>query len=127
MSPCKVKRGIFSPRECGGPAVEQCSTCQLPLCLEHAHYGRDQVLCPQCQMHDQDDGDTGDDDGDWESPGWSQRWRSDNESMTSGALIGASTSRHHDYDDLDRSGFSTRADSLVSDDDGDGPAGFSDS
>lgn len=129
MSACSVPRGIFSLRECGNHAAETCSACQGALCLEHANFGREQILCPKCLVASgtkkPDENDNDDDVSDWESPGWSNRWSSNYNTSHAAIPLAVYGSQH--FDNFDRNAFATRSDGVPDDDGESGPAGFSDS
>ena len=45
---CKSKKGLLIIRECGAPAIEVCSRCNIPLCSEHMVSTPDGITCPEC-------------------------------------------------------------------------------
>jgi len=130
MNSCTVQRGIFSLRTCGNASTDNCSQCMQPICLEHANYGREQILCPKCFAaspdNKADDDPEVEDTSDWDSPGWSGRWSSGYQSSHAYLPLAAASQRNS-FDDLDRNAFTTRSDGATDDGDGASPAGFSDS
>ncbi|HSD38887.1 MAG TPA: hypothetical protein VLC92_15350 [Rhodocyclaceae bacterium] len=127
LNSCTVQRGIFSLRECGNASTDTCAQCMRPVCMEHAHYGAEQILCPQCyaaSSKDKADEDSeSEDTSDWDSPGWSGRWSTEYHSSHDYVPISAAGA-HDSFDDVDRNAFATRSDGAL-DDEGDDRAGSS--
>jgi len=130
MNSCTVQRGIFSLRECGNASTETCSQCMRPICMEHANYGTEQILCPECfaasPKNEADDDSENDDTSDWDSPDWSGRWSSDYRDSHAYVPL-AVASQHDKFDDFDRNAFATRSEDVEDDGKTDGSARFSDS
>jgi hypothetical protein len=49
---CRAKKGLLFLRDCGKPAVTECSKCNCPVCREHETAGIEGTLCPQCAAGD---------------------------------------------------------------------------
>jgi hypothetical protein len=142
MSACQIQRGLFMLRDCGNPAVETCQNCGKGLCQEHVAYSDLKPYCIPCQEKlaqepvdkekNPSDPNESPDSGanlpparEWNCPGYSQRWRERYYSNT-GFIPYYTTWDQTHYNDLDRGGFASRADSDFEQDDADGE-GFSDS
>ncbi|MEC5386188.1 hypothetical protein VVD49_10655 [Uliginosibacterium sp. H3] len=129
---CTVQRGIFSLRTCGNASSEHCTQCMRPICMEHSHYGTEQILCPECfaaSPGNRADTDEDGDAGDWESPGWSGRWSSEYNSSHAYVPLAAASQldKPGQFDDIDRHAFATRSAGELDDGDSGGSSGFSDS
>jgi hypothetical protein len=49
---CRAKKGLLFLRDCGKPAVTECSKCNRPVCRDHETAGIEGNLCPECASAD---------------------------------------------------------------------------
>ena len=125
MMPCECKSGFFSLRDCGEPALGQCSACSRTMCREHAAIESQLSQCRDCWARQAQANATKDSnrrevyDDDW---AYSYRHRY----YAAGyAPVYTGHHYHHYYDDYDTRSFDQADASEI--DDGDIRAGFGDS
>ena len=49
MQTCRARRGFFSLRDCGDPAVKQCALCARPMCSPHLSPQSGFTRCLDCE------------------------------------------------------------------------------
>jgi hypothetical protein len=49
METCRARRGFFSLRDCGEPAVKQCALCARPMCSPHLSPQSGFTRCLDCE------------------------------------------------------------------------------
>jgi len=127
MTSCRIKRGIFTLRECGNDATDTCTDCGSHICQEHTAYSAGQVRCPTCHRA-QDSSAASPEDGtpEWEKPGWAQGWRSRFYRDTGYHPFAGGGRLSGGFDETDRAGFKTISGRELEDEE-DETAGFSDS
>jgi hypothetical protein len=124
MNPCAAKRGIFTLRDCELPAITDCSDCGKPLCGEHAVWIEQVAYCNPCSMNrGQNTGDS--DSNDWESTGWSGRWRDNYHRQQNYHAIYYGDAGDAAFSDEDHAAFDDRPEAALAGDDE--ATGFSDS
>ncbi len=54
MATCRHRVGLLSLKDCGEPAVSQCTNCNRPVCQKHRKMvtgeGKDDVVCVECSL-----------------------------------------------------------------------------